>query len=96
MVHIITRKRLVTFWQIHPDARSSLQHWHSILRKTDYVSFAALRKTFPSADQIGGLTVFNVGGNKFRLIVAIHYNRRKVYIRHVLTHAEYDRGGWRI
>jgi mRNA interferase HigB len=94
-VHIITRKRLVVFRQIHPDARSPLQHWFSILRKTDYASFAALRKTFPSADQVEGLTVFNVGGNQFRLITAIHYNRRKVYIRHVLTHAEHDRGAWR-
>jgi mRNA interferase HigB len=40
-------------------------------------------------------TVFNIAGNKFRLIVAIHYNRKKVYIRHALTHAEYSRGHWR-
>jgi len=65
------------------------------MRKTDYASFAALRITFPSADQVDRFTVFNIGGNKFRLIVAVHYNRKKVYIRHVLTHAEYDRGSWR-
>ena len=84
------------FWTIHPEARSPLQHWFAIMRKTDYTSFAALRMTFPSADQVDRLTVFNIGGNKFRLIVAIHYNRKRVYIRHVLTHAEYDRGNWRI
>ena len=95
-MHIITRRRLVNFWRIHPEARASLQHWFAIVRKTDYASFAALRATFPSADQVNRLTVFNIGGNKFRLIAAIHYNRKKVYIRHVLTHAEYDRGGWRI
>lgn len=66
------------------------------MRKTDYASFVALRVTFPSADQVDRFTVFNIGGNKFRLIAAIHYNRKKVYIRHVLTHAEYDRGSWRI
>jgi hypothetical protein len=49
----------------------------------------------PHADQVGGLTVFNIGGNKARLIAAIHYNRRKVYIRAVLTHAEYDAGKWK-
>jgi mRNA interferase HigB len=95
-VHIITRRRLVEFWRIHPQARSSLQHWFAIVRKTDYASFAALRVTFPSADQVGRFTVFDIGGNKFRLITAVHYNRKKVYVRHVLTHAEYDRGTWRI
>ncbi len=86
----------MNFWRIHPEARASLQHWFAIVRKTDYASFAALRATFPSADQVNRLTVFNIGGNQFRLIAAIHYNRKKVYIRHVLTHAEYDRGSWRI
>jgi mRNA-degrading endonuclease HigB of HigAB toxin-antitoxin module len=56
---------------------------------------AALRSLFPHADQVGGLTVFNIGGNKARLVAAIHYNRRKVYIRAVLTHAEYDAGNWK-
>lgn len=72
-----------------------LQYSFTIIRKTDYASFVALRKTFPSADQVDRFTVFNIGGNKFRLIAAVHYNRKKVYIRHVLTHAEYDRGEWR-
>ncbi|MEH2048916.1 type II toxin-antitoxin system HigB family toxin [Nostoc sp.] len=53
-------------------------------------SFVELREMFPSADQVGKLTVFNIGGNKVRLIAAIHYNRQKVYIRAVLTHSEYD------
>ena len=48
-------------------------------------SFAELREIFPDADQVGKLTVFNIGGNKVRLISAVHYNRRKVYIRAVLT-----------
>jgi mRNA interferase HigB len=54
-----------------------------------------LRETFASADYVDGLTVFNIGGNKYRLIASIHYNRRKVYIRNVLTHAEYDRETWK-
>ena len=83
------------FARIHPDARAPLNAWFSIVRKTDYTSFADLRMTFPSADQVNRFTVFNIGGNKFRLIAAIHYNRKKIYIRHVLTHDEYDRGAWR-
>jgi len=94
-VHIITRKRLMEFSRIHPDARGPLNAWFTIVRKTDYASFVNLRMTFPSADQVGRFTVFNIEGNKFRLIAAIHYNRQKMYIRHVLTHAEYNRGAWR-
>lgn len=94
-MHIITRKRLMEFERTHPDARAPLNAWSTIVRKTDYTSFADLRATFPSADQVGRFTVFNIGGNKFRPIAAIHYNRKKLYVRHVLTHAEYDQGAWR-
>ena len=61
----------------------------------DFVDFNELKATFASADYVNGLTVFNVGGNKYRLIAAIHYNRRKVFVRAVLTHPEYDRGQWK-
>lgn len=83
------------FARIHPDARAPLNAWFTIVRKTDYASFADLGMTFPSADQVDRFTVFNIRGNKFRLIAAIHYNRKKIYIRYVLTHAEYDRSAWR-
>lgn len=64
------------------------------MKNNDFSNFAHLRETFPSADQVGKLTVFNIGGNKVRLIAA-HYNRGKIYIRAVLTHAEYDEQRWR-
>ena len=62
---------------------------------TDFTSADSKDGIFPSADQVGKLTVFNIGGNKVRLIAAIHYNRGKIYIRAVLTHAEYDEQRWR-
>jgi mRNA interferase HigB len=96
LVHIMTRKRLMEFAPTHPDARALLNAWFTIVWKTDYASFANLRVAFPSADQVGQFTVFNIGNNNFRLIAAIHDNRKKMYIRRVLTHAEYDRGAWRI
>ena len=94
-MHIITRKRLFEFARKHPDAESALDHWYRVMKRYTFDSFASLRRVFPSADQIGKVTVFNVGGNKARLIAAIHYNRRKVFIRHVLTHDEYDKGKWK-
>jgi mRNA interferase HigB len=94
-MHIITRKRLNEFGARHPDARPSLEQWYRLMKSGSYASFVDLRATFPSADQVGRLTVFNIGGNRVRLIAAIHYNRQRVYIRAVLTHAEYDEGRWK-
>ena len=94
-MHIITRKRLLEFAQKHPDCSSALEAWYRIVKRTDFDSFAELRLAFPTADRVGKFTVFNIGGNKARLIAAIHYNAHRVYIRYVLTHPEYDRGYWR-
>lgn len=94
-MHIISRKTLREFWERHPESESPLTRWYAIVRKTDFKDFNELRTTFPSADWVEGLIVFNIGGNKYRLIAAIHFNRGRVYIRHVLTHEEYDQGAWR-
>ena len=94
-MHIITRKRLNEFAGRHPTAKSGLTHWYRALKKNNPSDFVELLKVFAHADQVAGLTVFNIGGNKARLIAAIHYNRRKVYIHAVLTHAEYDTGKWK-
>ena len=94
MVHVISRKRLNDFARRHPDAEGPLAAWYSIMKHMNFTSFSDLKRTFGSADKVGPLTVFNVAGNRYRLIAAVHYNRRRIYVRHVLTHAEYDRGGW--
>ncbi len=94
-MHVIAKPVLVKFWNKYPDAKTALERWHQIMKSETFTSFADLRELFGSADQVGDLVVFNIGGNKYRLIAVIHYNRGKVYIRHVLTHAEYDRGIWR-
>lgn len=94
-MHVITRKRLIEFSVRQPAADASLRVWYAIVSKTDFASFTELKRVFRTADKVGKFTVFDIGGNKFRLIAAIHYNRRRIYIRHVLTHAEYDRGKWK-
>ena len=65
------------------------------MQRHNFASFDALHITFPRADKVGDCIVFNIGENKYRLIAAIHFNRGKVYIRHVLTHHDYDRGAWK-
>lgn len=94
-MHIITRKRLLEFSRQHPASSRALDAWYRAVKRVNFHSFASLRELFPSADQVGKLTVFNIGGNKVRLIAAIHYNSHRIYIRHVLTHAEYDLGKWK-
>jgi mRNA interferase HigB len=94
-VHIISRKALIQFWEKHTDNKPSLVRWFKVVKTTEFHSFAELREVFPSADKVQDWIVFNISGNKYRLIASIHFNRSKVYIRHVLTHAEYDRGDWK-
>jgi mRNA interferase HigB len=94
-MHVISRKKVNQFAEKHRDAKPSLARWYGLMKRTDFANFVDLRAAFPSADQVGKLTVFNIGGNKVRLIAAIHYNRRKVYVRSVLTHAEYDEQNWK-
>lgn len=94
-MHIITRKRINEFVTKHPNSKPGLAHWYRTIKSATIRSFVELRTLFPSADQVGKLTVFNIGGNTARLIAAIHYNRQKLYIRAIMTHEEYDNNTWR-
>lgn len=94
-MHLITKKTLKAFWEKHPDSKTALIRWTRIIEKNKFDNFNKLRSTFPSADLVGRLTVFNIGGNKYRLVTAIHFNRQKIYVRHVLTHQQYNQGDWK-
>lgn len=90
-MHVITRKRLQKFWQTHPDAERPLRSWLAVVRLKRYARSNEVRQDFPSASFLGKWrTVFNIGGNKYRLIVDMRYDLGRVYIRHILTHMEYD------
>jgi len=94
-MHIISRKALREFWEQYPDSKIPLSRWFKIVRDTEFHNFSELRAAFPAADKVGMWVVFNIGGNKYRLITVIHFNRGKVYIRHILTHRDYDKGSWK-
>src|SRR5690348_11688834 len=94
-MHIISRKKLREFAEESPDARVALDHWYNAARGARWRNFSDLRATFGSADQVGNFVVFNIGGNKYRLIVRIYYGDAVILIRRVLTHKEYDRGDWK-
>jgi mRNA interferase HigB len=98
-VRIITRKRLEDAARLYAKAAPTIRHWHAIASQAAWTKLVDVRQTFPHADQVKvasgrTVTVFNLT-NAYRLITAIHYNRRCIYILHVLTHAEYDRDAWK-
>lgn len=91
-MRVIARRALREFWQRHADAREPLQVWLAVAERADWKSPADIKPVFRSADVLpGNRVVFNIRGNRYRLIVKIHYNTRVVYIRFVGTHADYDR-----
>lgn len=83
------------FSRRHPNNANALDTWFRMIETNHFASFVDLRSTFPGVDRVKQLYVFNIGGNNYRLIAAIHFNRQKVFIRRILTHAEYDRGDWK-
>lgn len=94
-MHIITRRRLLAAVERHPGWSVSLDGWYRVMKRASFANFGKLRAAFGSVDKVGRLFVFNVGGNNIRLIAAIHFNTGNVFIRAVLSHAEYDAGAWK-
>ena len=92
---MLSKKRLRVFWQQHPDAEFPLLRWYKLMSKAQYREFSALRIDFPGADWVDGLIVFNIGGNKYRLIADVRFERMLVFVKAVLTHREYDKGAWK-
>lgn len=91
-MRIITRRRLHEFWEAHPDAEDALRVWEQIIKRALYTTPAEVKAQFRHASMIGNhVTVFNICGNKYRLVVTMRYDLQKVFIRHVATHEEYDR-----
>jgi mRNA interferase HigB len=92
LVRIISRRRLREFWDRHTDAERPLKTWYAIVNHQAYETAQDLKEDFASVSFLGRhRTVFNVGGNKYRLVVDMRYDLGRVYVREVLTHEEYDR-----
>ncbi len=94
-MHIITQKRIWEAKKEFPNCANALDGWYRVIRKNKFGNFSELKKTFNSVDKINDLYVFDIGGNKLRLIANIHFFRQKLYVRNVLTHKEYEKGNWK-
>ncbi len=94
-MHIITRKKLNDFARRYTAAKGPLDAWYKVVSKALFKNFMEIRAMFPATDDVKGRCVFNIGGNKYRLIAKIEYRWQKVFIVDVLTHDEYDAGSWK-
>lgn len=91
-MHVISRPKLINFWEKHKDSENQLRVWFSKVRKAQWRNINELKKDFPTADYIGdNRVVFDIKGNKYRIIVLAFFDGQKIYIRFVGTHAEYDK-----
>ncbi|KHA76512.1 hypothetical protein NC77_22925 [Janthinobacterium lividum] len=89
-MRIVANKALMDLARKHPLAGEPMQAWRKIIESRPFANFAVLKSTFNATDRVGDYYVFNIGGNKYRIIAAIHFNRQLLFIREVLTHKEYD------
>ena len=94
-MRVISRKAIRDYGEVHPDAVPSLSNWLTITRRAGWHTFAELRADFGTADQVGRRTVFNISGNKYRLIARVNYLTQKVFILHIMKHVEYVKGEWK-
>ncbi len=91
-MHVFTFRTLREFWEQHPDAEGPLRMWHTAARRETWTGMADIKRSFGNASVIDSKrAVFNIGGNKYRLIVRIDFDEQLVFVRFIGTHKEYDR-----
>lgn len=95
VMHVITQKKIWEAKVKWPRAASALDSWYRLMKSVEPADFAAMKSSFPATDKVGHLHIFDIGGNKLRLVAVVHYKFKKVYIRQILDHAEYDRNMWK-
>ena len=90
-MRVISNKGLLEFSAGHPNADVPLQAWRKAIENGTFNGFADLKASFNAVDRVGDYYVFDIGGNKYRLVAAVHFNRQMLFVRHVFTHRQYDR-----
>lgn len=92
---IISNSALRAFAIEHPAAERALQGWRRVIESNQFANWAALKATFNTIDKVGEWVVFDIGGNKYRLIAYIRFEKQILYIKAVLTHRDYEKGAWK-
>ncbi len=87
-MHVITYKAIRKFKSVHAEAGQPLDSWHRVSGGCRWTSLAELKRVFGTADWVEPYVVFNIAGNKYRLIAEINFRSQTLFIRHILTHQE--------
>ena len=95
-MRIVSKAAITDFCKKHKDAAEPLEHWYLVARRARWTRLADVREDFRHADAVGPFTVFNVAGNKYRLVTVVKYRWQLIYIRQILTHFEYGKEKWKV
>jgi mRNA interferase HigB len=94
-LRVISRLRLREFWTVHADAEDALRTWYAVARKAKWRKLVEVQESYAAAEAVGDFTVFNIKGNRYRLIAKVEYRLQIIFVKCILTHAEYDKGKWK-
>ena len=94
-MHVISYKRIREFCQRHADSCEALDAWFKLAKQAEWKNLVEVQAVLPTVEAVGSFTVFNIRGNRYRLIASIDYERQLIYIKYILTHAEYDKDKWK-
>lgn len=94
-MHVISYRTLREFAEDYPESLEALKTWHKIASNAEWQHIQDVKFVYPHADAVGKCTVFDIGGNDFRLVVQIDFEAQVIYVKKVMTHAEYSRKGGR-
>ncbi|RUT03951.1 toxin RelE [Dulcicalothrix desertica PCC 7102] len=94
-MHVISFKALREYAEIHADCREAFIYWYKVASKAKWSNLTEVQEMFHSSEAVSNFTVFNIKGNKYRLIVSIDYAEQLIYVKYILTHAEYNKDYWK-
>jgi mRNA interferase HigB len=94
-MHVISYRRLREYCEKHADSCKPLDNWYKLAVRAEWSNLTEVQSIFPKAEAVSNFTVFNVKGNKYRLITSIDYEKQLIYIKYILTHGEYDKEDWK-
>lgn len=94
-MHLIAISRLREAAAKFPDIATQIEDWNEIVKVVTWQNLTEVQQTYASAEAVGNFTVFNIKGNRYRLIVSMNYSRQLIYFKYFLTHAEYDKDNWK-
>jgi mRNA interferase HigB len=94
-LRVISRRTLREFWTAHADSELALKTWFAVAKAAKWQKLVDVQTSYANAEAVGNLTVFNIKGNKYRLIAKMEYRLQIIFIKCILTHAEYDKDKWK-